>query len=166
MRFKHINMYFEYVCLIVLVFLPNKLIFWTWKRHALKNGAYTTNFQPVNSHLRPFYSFSVLGPARLALSQVDLALDFGPGTLKKNWKIISKIYQNVSNYLREFVYSRHPSFRRVWKGRSGGPGLGQLGRPTCLNYPSRMTLLFLCTGTGVESPTPQNPCAHRSNWTP
>ena len=63
---------------------------------------------------------------------------------------------------REFVYSRHPKPGRVWKGRSGGPGLGQLLRPTCLSYPSKMTLLFLCTGTGVESPTLQNPCAHRA----
>ena len=29
----------------------------------MKNDAYTTNFQPVNSDLSPFYSFSVLGPA-------------------------------------------------------------------------------------------------------
>ena len=32
------------------------------KRHALKNDAYTTNFQPLNSDLSPFYAFSVLSP--------------------------------------------------------------------------------------------------------
>ena len=36
------------------------------ERRALKNGAYTTNLEPVNSDLNPFYAFSVLsvlGPA-------------------------------------------------------------------------------------------------------
>ena len=71
---------------------------------------------------------------------------------------------------REFLYSCHPRSRRVWKGRFGGPGLGQLCRQTwpnvaqrVLKFPSKMTFLFLCTGTTVESPTPQNPCAHRAN---
>ena len=33
-------------------------------RHTTKNDAYTSNFQPVNSDLSPFYSFLVLGPGR------------------------------------------------------------------------------------------------------
>ena len=61
---KHMLMYFEYAFELFCGFLYFVCFFRKQKRRALENGAYTTNFQPVNSDLSAFYAFSVLGPGR------------------------------------------------------------------------------------------------------
>ena len=102
---------------------------WKNKRHALKFGAYSTKLEPVNSHLRPFYAFSVFSVLVICPSSSIIC----PSS---NW------FSNKQSSSAWWVGSRNDW---VVKSMSLGPGGSILGMFHEQNYMRSLleTLVFL-----------------------